>query len=84
MTAPAAPDSPRSPLAIAEVFYLLGMDDLAAHRLRDADRNLRLALTFAPEHPQVTAALEQLYRAAHQARVLASNPVPHDDLPPIY
>lgn len=84
MTAPASPDNARSPLAIAEVFYLLGMDDLASHRLREADRNLRLALAFAPEHPQVTAALEQLYRAAHQARRLASTPVAHDDLPPIY
>jgi hypothetical protein len=82
MTAP--PDNPRSPLAIAELFYLLGVDDLASHRLREADRNLRLALAFAPEHPQVTAALEQLYRAAHQARARASAPVAHDDLPPIY
>jgi len=86
MTAPAAPDATRSPLAIAEVFYRLGTEDLAAHRLHEADRNLRLALAFAPEQPQVLAALEQLYRAAHQARVMAATatPVRHEDLPPIY
>lgn len=86
MTAPMRQDDPRSPLAIAEVFYLLGMEDLGFYRFRDADRNLRIALAFAPEHPQVLSGLEQLFKAAHQAKVrgAAAAVVHDDDLPPIY
>ncbi|MEW5740858.1 MAG: hypothetical protein AB1938_18205 [Myxococcota bacterium] len=85
MTAPASP-SPRSPLAIAEVFYLLGMEDLAHFRFKEADRNLRIARAFAPDHPQVLAALEQLFKAAHQAKVrgATATAVREEDLPPIY
>jgi uncharacterized protein HemY len=85
MSAPVT-DSPRSPLAIAEVFYLLGMEDLSSYRFREADRNLRIALAFAPEQPQVLQALEQLFKLAHQAKVrgAAATAVADDDLPPIY
>ncbi|MCC6336205.1 MAG: hypothetical protein IT380_19735 [Myxococcales bacterium] len=83
MTAPA---SPRSPLALVEVFYRLGMDDLVRFRFQEADRNLRIARAFAPEHPQVLAALEQLFKAAHQAKVrgVTATAVREEDLPPIY
>lgn len=86
MTAPASKDSPRSPLALAEVFYLLGMEDLSGYRFHEADRNLRLALAFAPEHPQVLEGLSQLYKLSHQAKVrgAAATAVREEDLPPIY
>jgi hypothetical protein len=86
MTAPALKDSTRSPLALAELFYRLGMEDLACYRLHEADRNLRLALAFAPEHPQVLEGLSQLYKLAHQAKVrgAAATVLAEDDLPPIY
>jgi hypothetical protein len=73
-------------LTIAEDFYLLGLEDLAKSRFREADRYLRLAQAFAPEHPQVRSALEELFKAAHQARVrgAVAAQVREEDLPPIY
>lgn len=75
-----------SAMTLAELFYRLGLEDLGALRLHEADRNLRLAQMFAPAQPEILDALSQLYRLAQGARVrgAAAQRVDEDDLPPIY